>query len=375
MFEKITVFDVETPNHRNNRICSIGITQIENGEITSNENYLINPECTFDRKNIGIHGIRQGDVIDSPTFDKLWPEIENLFFDRIVVAHSAPFDLSVLKKTLNYYGISVGVVRYLDTYCLARGAYKCLDNYKLNTVSNHLNICLEHHNSGSDSLACAKIFLNLLCGGYVTENAICTYYLSGDDITDDESEDCCERKRSETSKCLDELIGILEQINSDGSITEAEVELVNKWVACHTNLKGNYPFDDVFSFLEKILEDNQTTSIELQQMCEFINKIIDPLGNKNTCDCGKPVEGKNICLSGEFKYGSRDKLTEFLSEKGAFIQKNITRKTDILVVGSLGSNEWVTNNYGTKVKKALELQKIGIPIEIVKEENFLVLES
>jgi len=35
-----------------------------------------------------------------------------------------------------------------------------------------------------------------------------------------------------------------------------------------------------------------------------------------------------------------------------------------------GSSMWCAGNYGTKVKKALELQAKGIPIEIIREADF-----
>ncbi len=44
-------FDVETPNHFNNRMSAIGITIIEDGIITRNPDSLINPETDFDYFN------------------------------------------------------------------------------------------------------------------------------------------------------------------------------------------------------------------------------------------------------------------------------------------------------------------------------------
>lgn len=54
MEEKYTVFDVETPNGANDRICSIGISEIENGMIIESQNIFVNPECEFDSFNIHI---------------------------------------------------------------------------------------------------------------------------------------------------------------------------------------------------------------------------------------------------------------------------------------------------------------------------------
>jgi DNA polymerase-3 subunit epsilon len=70
--DTIVVFDVETPNFNNDRICAIGISVIENGEIVKSRYSLVNPECEFDYRNIQIHGITPSDVNDAPTFPEVW---------------------------------------------------------------------------------------------------------------------------------------------------------------------------------------------------------------------------------------------------------------------------------------------------------------
>ena len=134
MEEKYTVFDVETPNGANDRICSIGISEIENGMIIESQNIFVNPECEFDSFNIHIHGISERDVIDAETFLYIWPKLRPLFLDRVIIAHNAPFDLSVLRKTLAAYGIEEKEIHYLDTVKAARCIYPELPNYKLNTL-------------------------------------------------------------------------------------------------------------------------------------------------------------------------------------------------------------------------------------------------
>ncbi len=371
MFERITVFDVETPNRQNNRICSIGITRIENNNIVFTESFLVNPECCFDDFNIRIHGIRPENVKSAPAFSKLWEKIKGFFFDGVVVAHNASFDLSVLRKTLSFYEIYEDKLQYIDTYALTKCTYKNLANYKLDTICDYLNIDLNHHDSGSDSFACAKIILNLIQLGQVSERDICEY-----SFKDDSSKCNCEKKLSETSQALEELIEILKMLVSDGIVAEQEIYCLNEWVKNHSYLRGNYPFDDVFLSLERVLEDNFITEDELQQMYALFNEVIDPVGSKKSeCSCSVSLAGKNVCLSGEFNYGSKSAVSQRLIQKGAIIQKSVTRTTDIVLVGSLGSDAWVTGNYGTKIKKALEMQENGLPIVIVKEADFIALED
>ena len=72
---KVIAFDVETPNSHNDRICSIGLSLIDDGIIVWSQNYMVNPECSFDNRNIQIHGIRPQDVEHAPTFPLIWEDI------------------------------------------------------------------------------------------------------------------------------------------------------------------------------------------------------------------------------------------------------------------------------------------------------------
>ena len=63
---KYIVFDVETPNHLNNRMSAIGITVIEDDQITDSFFSYVNPETDFDYFNTRLTGIDQNVVADAP---------------------------------------------------------------------------------------------------------------------------------------------------------------------------------------------------------------------------------------------------------------------------------------------------------------------
>ena len=70
---RTVALDVETPNMRNDTICSIGICVFEEGQLKESGHYLVDPETDFDALNIRIHGIRPEDVTQAATFPELWP--------------------------------------------------------------------------------------------------------------------------------------------------------------------------------------------------------------------------------------------------------------------------------------------------------------
>ena len=47
----------------------------------------------------------------------------------------------------------------------------------------------------------------------------------------------------------------------------------------------------------------------------------------------------------------------------------VSGKTSYVVVGSLGSDAYAYGTYGTKVKKAMELQEQGKPVRIITEDQ------
>ena len=99
-------FDVETPNRFNSRMSAIGIAVVEDGRIVDSFYSLVDPEQPFDWFNTQLTGIDSETVLGAPTFWELWPRIEPILSSGVLVAHNAPFDLGVLKKCLQSYGIA-----------------------------------------------------------------------------------------------------------------------------------------------------------------------------------------------------------------------------------------------------------------------------
>jgi len=169
---RYVAFDVETPNSRNDRMSSIGIAVVENGEIVDTFYSLVNPECEFHYYNVALTGITPEMVRDKPSFPELWEKIEPIMSSGMLVAHNAPFDMSVLAKCLRYYGIVWHpAAEYCCTCQMARRLMKGLPNHRLNTICYELDIALDHHDALSDARACAEILRWLLPKGNIASFA------------------------------------------------------------------------------------------------------------------------------------------------------------------------------------------------------------
>ena len=171
-------FDVETPNYANNRMSAIGVSVIEDGKIVDELYSPVNPETHFDPFNIALTGITPEAVADAPTFPELWREWEEVMGSGLLIAHNAPFDMSVLGKCLLHYGIRWRErAQYACTCRMGRRLMPELPNHKLDTMCDSLGLALDHHHAGSDSRACAELLLHYLDLGAQVRPFVRTYDL------------------------------------------------------------------------------------------------------------------------------------------------------------------------------------------------------
>lgn len=157
--------------------CAVGIVHFENGAAIDERYTLINPGISprrWDAGAIRIHGIRPNDVVDSPRFTDIWPELIHYAACYPLIAHNANFDMGVMRSELSRASLQTPTIRYGCSMALARNAWPkrrikdvkdagvdelraVPENHKLSTLSEFLAIELEHHNALSDAHACGQI--------------------------------------------------------------------------------------------------------------------------------------------------------------------------------------------------------------------------
>jgi DNA polymerase III subunit epsilon len=104
-----------------------------------------------------IHGIAAADVQNQPEFPDIWPKILEFLQGKIVLAHNASFDFSVLRNTLTEYGIVFPEIIYGCTRLIAKAVWPGLIRYKLTAVARLLGIEFQHHDAMADAHACLEI--------------------------------------------------------------------------------------------------------------------------------------------------------------------------------------------------------------------------
>lgn len=150
--------DFETANSSRSSVCSLAAVTVENGQIVRSAYSLIRPPVMkFDARNIEVHGIYPEDVKNKPTFDQLWERIRPHLENKIVIAHNAAFDISVLRSILKEYSLAMPTFKHACTVQIAKKTWPGGENYRLSTLAQKFQIDFEHHNALHDARTCAKI--------------------------------------------------------------------------------------------------------------------------------------------------------------------------------------------------------------------------
>jgi len=154
--------DVETANVDKSSICQIGWTVVKGGAISSTEAILINPETYFDPFNIGIHGITEDKVSDSPRFADVKQTFRELMNDLPVISYGlfdqAAFNLADDGNADTHF---VTETEWINGQKIVRRAWPehFKGRYRLSFVAKTLNLELNAHDAGSDARVLAEAVL------------------------------------------------------------------------------------------------------------------------------------------------------------------------------------------------------------------------
>jgi len=186
---------------------------------------------------------------------------------------------------------------------------------------------------------------------------------------------------------LQRLQGICHGILSDGDIENEEISELYQWLLEHEHLETYYPFDELVSIVQEILEDDSVTDAERQLLKTYISEFVTltnselkekidkeliktPIGGICTKVKDLIIEGNTFCFTGSSSRASRSEIAQIIQMHGGEFSNSVAKSIDYLIVGDDGNPCWAYACYGRKVEKALQLRKSGAPIQIIHENDF-----
>ncbi len=191
--------------------------------------------------------------------------------------------------------------------------------------------------------------------------------------------------RRVSDRKVDELIGLCRGVLSDGVATVEEARYLVQWIEANRAYRDQWPIRVLYARLEAMLADNRLDVKEQGDLLDLLMHMTGArlpsldeeaasLSTTLPLDSLPPdicFEDRRFCLTGKFVSGTRNECEGFLITRGAIAQKSPTRETHYLVIGVLGSRDWVHSTHGRKIEKAVKLRDVNrTGLVIVTEEHW-----
>jgi len=159
----LTILDVETTGlEPEDRITEIAALRLRGVREVGRFHSLVNPGIHIPPTAAAISGIDDETVSAAPAFAEIWPAVERLLAEAVLVAHNAPFDLHFLSAERKRAGLGGWKGPVLDTLRLTRNVFT-LPSYSLASLGRALR--LEHapsHRAMADVMATTALLRRLL---------------------------------------------------------------------------------------------------------------------------------------------------------------------------------------------------------------------
>ena len=178
---------------------------------------------------------------------------------------------------------------------------------------------------------------------------------------------------------IDELIGLIRGIMADGDVSEAEAIMLAAWTVKHDEIASEWPVNVLVARLSRIFADGRVDDEEREDLKGLLQEILgeneNPLITAPTRLC--PIEAATgchlrservrvhweICLwtaSGSGGRGTRPWWAD---------RQLRDAPDELLVIGSVGSRDWIHSSWGRKIEKAVEYAKLA-PVSIISEQHW-----
>jgi DNA polymerase III subunit epsilon len=143
-------------------LTEVGAVLVGGGELHETFDSLVRTERPLSRGIQRFTGITQGMVDGAPPPEEVLPELAEMLEGRVLVAHSARFDVRVLRQAFERAGLDWPRPPALCTVTLARRSAPLARRRSLAPLADSLGIEVEEvHRALPDALTCARVLCAL----------------------------------------------------------------------------------------------------------------------------------------------------------------------------------------------------------------------
>jgi NAD-dependent DNA ligase len=182
---------------------------------------------------------------------------------------------------------------------------------------------------------------------------------------------------------IDELIGLIKGIMADGMVDQSEAEFLLRWMDTNKAARDRWPAKAIYPRLVAALADGK---LDLDEQREILDLLVSAVGGNTAPMHGESSDSTALpltspapciafaerlfCFTGKFHSGTRQWCETQVTMRGGMPAASVTRKLDYLVIGEIGSRDWIHSTHGRKIEKAIEYNDAGGAIVIVGEEHW-----
>lgn len=189
-------------------------------------------------------------------------------------------------------------------------------------------------------------------------------------------------RNRELSKAFTQLAGIVSGIVADGHLHDLEVAYLRTWLTENAQLRETWPASIIWQRTSEALRDGVIDDNERAQLLDCLLQLATDqfadTGSATPEPIPLPIEdcvtidfpGSSFCFTGNFVFGTRARCERITLEAGGTIADRVSKRCDVLVIGTMVAAAWVQTSYGRKIEAAVKLQDDGHPIEIISEKRW-----
>jgi hypothetical protein len=190
------------------------------------------------------------------------------------------------------------------------------------------------------------------------------------------------RYHAVTERQIDEMIGLCKGIMADGAVCQGEAEFLLGWMEANRQAMGQWPASVLYPRIAAMLADGVLDGEEERELLGLLGEVTGfnaPAAGEASGSSSMPLckpapavvfEGVSFCFTGQFYSGSRAWCEEQVLSRGGVPASAVTKKLGYLVIGEVGSRDWLHSTFGTKIKKAIEYRDKGVGLAIIDERHW-----
>ncbi|MBI4520049.1 MAG: hypothetical protein HY701_04380 [Gemmatimonadetes bacterium] len=181
---------------------------------------------------------------------------------------------------------------------------------------------------------------------------------------------------------IHEMLGLARGVLFDGEVTEAEAIALGNWLAPRQEILNVWPADILAHRLQRIFADGRVDPNERKDLKQLLEQLVGgdcsilthaPLATAPPLDDPPPplsFSGQTYVFTGKFAYGPRSACEHEVVTRGGICKNSVTKRTNVLVIGTFGSTDWAHTAYGRKIERAVAYKRDGVPVAIVAEDHW-----